>query len=29
MYMEICTQVFIVIHGIFQYMYSNGAEGRI
>lgn len=25
MYMEICTEVFIVIHGIFHYMYSNGA----
>lgn len=26
MYMELCTQVFIVIHGIFRYMYSNGAR---
>lgn len=26
MYMEICTQVFIVIHGIFHYMYSKGAR---
>lgn len=24
--MELCTQVFIVIHGIFRYMYSNGAR---
>lgn len=26
MYMELCTQVFAVIHGIFHYMYSNGAR---
>lgn len=25
MYMEISTEVFIVIHGIFHYTYRNGA----